>query len=145
MDNWILERIGDRFSRRGSMMPATDFINAFDLLRRDERSRAIVDRNVSSVVVQFFQTSLHRILATFATRNNRFHLFEIFNADHFFQLAMSIFTRYQNDFRDRISALKRRDGMSQDRFTREHRKQFVEASAAAAAGRNDDGTEHNGA
>ena len=59
-------RVVDWLSQgRGTMHPALR-IDTFNLLRRDERTRGIMHRNIFRLVVQAIQTSANGILPMFA-------------------------------------------------------------------------------
>ena len=65
-----LERIANRLSQgRGPMHPAP-LKDTLDLLRADERTRGIVDRDIASIRAEIFQTSADGILSLLAAGDN---------------------------------------------------------------------------
>src|SRR4029077_15813421 len=113
-----------------------------DLLRPDERTRGIMDRDIASITAEIFQTSPHGILSPLAARDKRPHFFKTFIAAQLSDFIMSVFTSNDNDLGDRIGLLERVDRVRNDRPTRDYREQFVKAHAPTPSRRDDNSREH---
>jgi hypothetical protein len=117
--------------------------DALDLLRRDQRARGVVDRNIASITTEIFQTSTNGILSIFAAGDNGLDFFEALIATDLSDFIAPIFSRNDNDFGDGIGQLERVDRMRYHWFTGDCLEQFIKANAPAAARRNDNGREHS--
>jgi hypothetical protein len=88
------------------------------------------------------QPSSNGILPTFTAWDNRADFFEPRTGTNFSNFIMPLLTRHDYNFAYRSRPLERADGVSEDWFVRNYRKQFIEPHALAAAAGYDDRTEH---
>src|SRR2546430_2572208 len=117
--------------------------DALDLLRRDQRARGVVDRNIASITIEIFQTSMNGILSIFAAGDNGLDFFEALIATDLSDFVPQIFPRTEDDFGQGLAQLKRVNRMRYHWFPGDCLKKFKKANAPAPPRRNDNGREHS--
>src|SRR5256885_14595624 len=101
--------------------------DALDLLRRDQRARGVVDRNIASITTEIFQTSTNGILSIFAAGDNGVDFFEALITTVLSGFIPPIFSRYDNDFGDGIGQLELVNSMRHHLVSGDFLVHFIQA------------------